>query len=239
MSLEKYIFFDLDGPILDVSEKYYRVYTALVSERGSQPIPKADYWNLKRQRVPDDKILQLSAIEGWTQDYRNLRRERIETPEFLGYDRVWPGLPQLLSELRSHASVVLVTLRNSPEALKWELNALGLLPLFHHVLSASGDSTTGEKAEIKVALVRNILGSKAVSGWFVGDTETDIRAGKILGVNTAAVTFGIRTIEHLADLDPDLLLQEPQILAEWIKEFFLCETIENSFPIPVINQAKI
>lgn len=215
MSGERYIFFDLDGPILDVSEKYYRLYADLVSERGGLPIPKADYWNCKRQRVADEVILKLSGIEGWTPDYQNLRRERIETQNYLHYDRVWPGIPQMLSDLASQFSVVLVTLRNSPEALRWELEAFGLLSLFHHVLSASGDGARGEKAGVKVALVRNTLGFHAFSGWFVGDTETDVRAGQILGVKTAAVTFGIRTAEHLASLSPDVLIQKPQALVEW------------------------
>lgn len=212
------LFFDLDGPILDVSEKYYRVYADLVIDYGSQPIGKAEYWHSKRQRIPDEKILGLSGIEGWVEDYRQLRKARIETEKYLSYDRVWPSVLPMLQELASHTSLILVTLRNSIESLKWELKSLEILPVFAHVLSASGDNVEGERAQVKVQLVQNALGSTSLSGWFIGDTETDIRTGQLLGLQTAAVTFGIRTEEKLISVNPDVLIESPERLIEWIKK---------------------
>lgn len=212
------LFFDLDGPILDVSEKYYRVYADLVIDYGSQPIGKAEYWHSKQQRIPDEEILGLSGIEGWVEDYRNFRKARIETEKYLSYDRVWPGILPMLQELASHTPLILVTLRNSIENLKWQLKSLGILPVFTHVLSASGDNVEGERAQVKVQLVQNALGSTSLSGWFIGDTETDIRTGQLLGLQTAAVTFGIRTEEKLLSVNPDVLIESPERLIEWIKK---------------------
>jgi phosphoglycolate phosphatase-like HAD superfamily hydrolase len=209
------LFFDLDGPILDVSEKYYRVYADLVKEYGSQPIPKEDYWDYKRRRIPDDTILGLSGITGWVEEYRQLRKSRIETLEYLACDRIWPGVLFMLQELASHTSLILVTLRNSSETLTWELHNLGLLRVFSQVLSTSGDNTGVERAQVKVQLVQNALGLKSFSGWFIGDTETDIRTGQLLGLQTAAVTYGIRTKEQLASVQPDVLLESPEHLIEW------------------------
>jgi phosphoglycolate phosphatase-like HAD superfamily hydrolase len=209
------IFFDLDGPILDVSEKYYRVYADLVTEYGSQPIPKLDYWDYKRRRIPDETILGLSGIEGWVEDYRQLRKSRIETLEYLSCDRIWPGVLPMLQELASDTSIILVTLRNSTESLKWELKTLGLLDIFTHVLSASGDNAGVEREQVKVQLVQKALGLQTFSGWFIGDTETDIRTGQLLGLRTAAVTFGIRTAEQLVTVKPDVLIETPESLIEW------------------------
>lgn len=215
MSGSVFTFFDLDGPILDVSEKFYRVYADLVTERGGQPIPKDDYWEQKRRRIPDAVILRASGLEDWTEEYRALRRARIETPEYLRCDRVWPGVPRLLAALRARGPVVLVTLRNSAEALVEELRAFGLYSLFERVLSAGLDEAGGEGADLKTALVRGAFGADDLTGWFVGDTETDVRAGQRLGLRTAAVTYGIRTEEHLSALKPDVLLHSPERLVQW------------------------
>ena len=213
MSHTQHLFFDLDGPVLDVSTKYYQVYFDLVVERGGRPIPKAEYWAFKQRRVPDEMILRLSGITGWSEDYRRLRKTRIETQEYLRYDRVWPGVIKMLHDLRARYLLVLVTLRHSREGLLWELNTLGLSSLFHHVLST--DAPGRGRAEAKVALVRKALGAGRFCGWFIGDTETDIRAGQMLGLRTAAVAFGIRTAEPLMRLMPDVLLQSPQELVAW------------------------
>lgn len=217
------IFFDLDGPILDVSEKYYRVYHDIVTEWGGQPIPKSDYWDSKRQRLLDWVILQRSGLlRGKTEEadgegvesYRRLRQARIETPAYLVYDKVWPGIIQMLQALASQTSVVLVTLRHSPEMLNWELNYLGLLPHFGLVLSTSGENAV--KGQVKASMVQEVFGLKPYFGWFIGDTETDIMAGKLLGLHTAAVTFGIRTAEQLRPHSPDILIDCPEQLIEWV-----------------------
>ena len=217
MSPEVVTCFDLDGPILDVSGKYYQVYCDLVLKCGGGPIPKADYWDYKRRRVSDETILQLSGIKGWSEEYRRLSKARIETLEYIRFDRTWPGVEQMLRDLRSRSLLVLVTLRHSPQSLHRELRALELLPLFDHILSAPGDSAADHRAEVKVGLVRKALGLRSLSGWFVGDTETDLHAGQKLGLRTAATTFGIRAKSFLAAIAPDVILEHPEDLIAWAR----------------------
>jgi phosphoglycolate phosphatase-like HAD superfamily hydrolase len=116
----------------------------------------------------------------------------------------------------SMTSVILVTLRHSPEMLNWELDYLGLLPYFNQVLSASGENAVMGKGPVKASMVQQIFGLEPSSGWFIGDTETDIVAGKLLGLHTAAVTFGIRTAEQLRVQTPDILIDSPEQLIEWV-----------------------
>ena len=209
------ICFDLDGPILDVSEKYYRIYYDLLRERRVPPIPKTEYWACKRRSIPEEAILQLSGITGWAEEYHRLRQSRIETSEYLRFDSVWPGVREMLHDLSLQNSLVLVTFRHSPRALEWELKSLGLLPVFREVLFVSAAENVEDRAELKVTIVRERFGATPFSGWFVGDTETDIRAGRSLGLRTAAVTFGIRTVEHLLSQAPDILIQSPEELVAW------------------------
>ena len=57
---------DFDGPIIDVSKRYYRVYQECLekSRYPDQPVKqlsKDEFWQLKRSRVPEKQIGILSA----------------------------------------------------------------------------------------------------------------------------------------------------------------------------------
>jgi len=205
----------LDGPLLDVSEKYYRVYVDLLEGRGALPVSKEEYWESKRHCVPDETILGLSGIKGCFDEYRNLFRARIESTDYASYDTVWPGIAPMLQRLGQHVGLVLVTLRRSREILIWELEKLKLHKMFAYVLSSAGSGSSSERAAIKVALTNQVLSARNASTWFVGDTETDILAGQRLGSRTVAVTFGIRSAERLTPLKPDRTVDTPNELVRW------------------------
>lgn len=209
------ILFDLDGPILDVSEKYYRLHCDLVAQLGGRPLSKAAYWEAKRQSLPDAEILGRAAVVGQAGGYRAHFREAIETPRYLAHDQVWPGVHHLLGRLSRCHRLALVTLRHCAAALHAQLRQLDLLAPFERVLSAPHGEVGAGRADVKVALVRDWLRADALDGWFIGDTETDVRAGQTLGLRTMAVTFGIRAPQCLASARPDLLLHSPAELIAW------------------------
>lgn len=211
------LFFDLDGPILDVSEKYYRLYCDIVREYGGVALPKDDYWDSKRRRIPETVMLKRAGLTGMETDFMALRKGRIETEPCLAYDRVWPETEAMLDALAGSHALVLVTLRHDSSSLLQELDRLKLRPYFQAILSAPSDSTAHEHADTKVCLVRDAFPETILSGWFIGDTATDILAGKKLGVNTAAVSFGIRVAAELETLTPDVLVHTPAELSCWAK----------------------
>lgn len=77
---------DFDGPIMDVSERYYRVYQVCLEQvrRPGQPVKrlsKAEFWQLKRAQVPERQIGQLSGLdELQSQDFARMRRNTVHTP---------------------------------------------------------------------------------------------------------------------------------------------------------------
>lgn len=216
----QHLLFDLDGPILDVSEKYYHLYCDIVREYGGEAIPKSDYWDCKRRRIPETVMLQRAGLTGEETDFQVLRKRRIETGPYLAYDRVWPEIETMLAALaRSHA-LFLVTLRHDRASLMEELDKLKLRPFFQEVLSASSDSMAHEHSDTKIRLVRDAFPETSFSGWFIGDTATDILTGKKLGMNTVAVSFGIRVPDELEALAPDLLVNTPGELCQWAKSLF-------------------
>jgi len=222
---ELQVFLDLDGPILDVSYKYWRVHRDVLVDLVKPYLSKDEYWHLKRTRTPVPDILARVGAQEITDEYTRMRIARIETPEYLNYDRVWPGVREALVALARDHRLVLVTLRRSAEALHGELERLKLTPLFDRVLS-SGEQRT-PRWGIEVDLIHSDGYQAEMPGMIVGDTETDIRAGQILGLHTVAVTFGIRTAEYMASLSPDVLIHSPEELVEWAKSCLVQGTRAN------------
>ena len=63
------IFFDFDGTLIDVSERYYQIYCAAINT-NSCLIPFEIYWNYKRERVAEEKIIQKHHPEiSWVLSY--------------------------------------------------------------------------------------------------------------------------------------------------------------------------
>lgn len=214
------ILFDLDGPILDVSEKYYRVYADWVRAQGGEPVAKERYWQGKRQRLPDRELLAATGLAAGCEAYWAQRREVIETPPYLAFDRLWEGVEERLRRIAAVTPVVLVTLRRSPAALAGQLEQLGVAGLFARVLVGSGRDGAADRAAIKVGLVRGEFGEGLGARWFIGDTETDIVAGRRLGLATAAVTFGIRDRARLEPFRPTLILEERGAYLAWLDALF-------------------
>ncbi len=198
------VFFDLDGPILDVSRKYWKVHKDVLVELGKSYLAKDEYWHLKRTRTPVPDILSGLGAQDIADEYMRMRIARIETRQYVKYDRVWAGVREALVALGRDHRLVLVTLRRSAEALNGQLEHLNLTPLFDRVLS-SGEQRT-PRWGIKVDLIRSEGYQAGMPGIIVGDTETDILAGKQLGLRTVGVLCGIRTREHLEAAGADIVL---------------------------------
>ena len=198
------IYCDLDGPILDMSYKYWHVHKDVLVELGKSYLPKDNYWHLKRTRMPVSDILAHIGAQDIADKYTRMRIARIETLKYLEYDRIWPGVREALVALGRDHHLVLVTLRRSAQALHGELECFKLTPLFNRVLS-SGEQRT-PRWGIKADLIRSGGYQAGTPGMIVGDTETDILAGKQLGLRTVGVLSGIRAREHLEAAGADVIL---------------------------------
>jgi phosphoglycolate phosphatase-like HAD superfamily hydrolase len=202
----KICFCDLDGPLLDVSEKYYRAYADLIMENGGQPISRERYWSLKRQRVSSGELLQLSAAQGLSvATFAGSWATRVESKEYLRYDRLQSGALEAVEAIARRYELALVTLRRSRDLLMWQLGETGLLASFDAILSSGEDRIPRWSIKHDLITAYYAGGTRSYS-WFIGDTETDIEAGRNLGARTIAIFNGIRTEALLRCSSPDILL---------------------------------
>jgi phosphoglycolate phosphatase-like HAD superfamily hydrolase len=197
----RWIFLDLDGPVLDVSRRYHQVHRGLVLRHGGRPLDREEYWDAKRNRVPEAGIL---ARCGVSPEAETERLAEIEAPAHLALDRPWPWTGAALEELARWGSLALVTLRRHPDRLADQLAALDLTRSFERIVAGRGDGTS----EAKAVLLRESGIDWGPGSVLVGDTEVDIASGKALGLRTVALSCGIRAPHLLERWSPDALLSD-------------------------------
>jgi phosphoglycolate phosphatase len=202
------LFFDLDGPILDVSPRYVALHNALLEEFGVRGMDGNLYWQRKRAVCSEEAILEELGVRNSAAEYVRRRLELIETRPFLACDRPWPWTASVLTALMKRNTLILVTARGQRGALVDQLTHLDSRRYFQEILSTPAGQNVGQQ---KAALIRDYLDRMRPppgDHWMIGDTEADIDAGKRLGLITVAVLSGIRDEKHLRAAGPDHLLND-------------------------------
>jgi phosphoglycolate phosphatase-like HAD superfamily hydrolase len=209
---------DFDGPIVDVSERYYQVYQFCLDEvrRPGQPIhrfSKDEFWQLKRSRVPERQIGQLSGLdENQGREFALLRRNTVHTAPYLQFDRLIPGAIAALQRVQHlNIDLVVMTMRRAQE-LDYALRELCLSDFFpsHQRYCRGSHAIKTTDVEEKTLLMNQALCElpSASVTWMVGDTEADIIAAKTHGIPVIAVLSGIRDRPRLLQYNPDWVVQD-------------------------------
>ena len=208
--------FDFDGPIIDVSDRYYRAYLESLKDTAInkiQILTKEEFWKLKRNRITDFEISLMSGLG--IHDSKSSAGDRKELSfknEFLEQDKLFEDVHKTFEYLKSKKFIFfIVTLRRKKQ-------------LFHAVKQFKLDKyldreyffgiddnhkTTNDIQEKQVLLVSamNKLDLSPENTWIVGDTETDIHAGRLAKYNKViGISRGIRSKEQLELIKPDYIV---------------------------------
>ena len=214
--MNRIIFFDFDGTLIDTSERHYRVYKDILVFFGIQnSISKEEFWNQKRKGRKTVELLPETSFKEYRQKFMEEWLKRIEDSNYLRYDRLIRTALDILSKLKDKDDLILVTLRSNKENLLWELNNFGLTSYFKEILV---DSPVGLKNKISLIKDYTKRCSKKDNFIIIGDTETDISTGKDLRMLTIAVTYGIRSKGFLKKLKPDFYLDNLSELLDILKD---------------------
>lgn len=211
------IFLDLDGPVLDTAERNFQVYRTIVQELGySTKLDVGSFWKIKRAGVSSVDIFshERPSAEFDPAQFSQHFYAKIEESSWLMLDRIQPGVEKWLHEMNEKSSLVLVTLRQYRDRLDEQLARLNLRKHFQAILSDSPKAGKGWHTKCRLIARSNF----PIQGAIIGDTEVDIRAGKLLGLGTIALSNGIRDGNFLVAEEPDLLLDSlPRVSADSIE----------------------
>lgn len=216
------VFCDFDGPIVDVSERYYQTYRkGLLAIEAQQlkesntalrlkPLSKGHFWQMKQNRVADIEIALRSGLPAdLFEPFMQQVEQIVNHPSLLCWDCVQPAAQAALSYFRQrNMRVVLVTLRHPCQVQEF-LKVQGLEHLVDEVYGASdANAAHANRVEQKLELLLEAIAQQKAQGyltqnsWMVGDTEADILAGQATGLSTAALSCGVRSSTYLKRLKP-------------------------------------
>lgn len=178
------IAFDFDGTLVDCRRRQVALLRAVSHCLASE---QADtVWSLKREGHSTRAAMIAIGVNAHRADAIAAAWERfIETPFWLAFDAVLPGVRTELSRLRADgASLFLITARTNSHWLRQQLFQLGLQEFFEEVCVVSPRHAAAQKSE-HLRRLRTQL--------FVGDSETDAQAAQIAGVRFIGVGWGQRS----------------------------------------------
>lgn len=221
---------DFDGPIVDVSERYYQVYQyclTTISRPGQTiaPLTKAEFWSLKRSRIPETQIGISSGLDdSQAKDFAHLRRITVHTMPYFQHDLIIPCARVALQKLQSRGvELVVMTMRRTRE-LDFALSNYGLDGFFRpeRRYCLTNDYVKTQDIEDKTMLMQKAMQELTPDQtWMLGDTEADIIAAQSQNLPAIAVLSGIRDQTQLSAYRPNYILDDIAAATDLILEQIL------------------
>lgn len=200
----KVIIFDFDGTLADTIDVLLNITNRLSVEFGFKSATKEELAQLSN--LTPWQILTYSGISILKLPVliRKLKAElRNEIPNI----QLFPGIKEVLLELKSKGFTLGIITSNSRENVLFSMNSNGLEGVFDFIDSAT---TFGKHKIIYRWLRREKFNPEQVV--YVGDEVRDIEAAKRTGIKVIAVSWGFNSQSALAAHYPDFLIEHPQEL---------------------------
>jgi len=208
----KAILFDLDGTLIDSINAYYLSFIKGISQLR-QPLPPRDQIvKLLNLGIPLKEILNkilLSDVHD-RESVINCCYQEIKSAYFTYYSkqiRLIQRVAETLTILSNKGILMgIITGRMSPiDRLRQNLRSYGI-DKFIDVVVTGLEVQRRKPAPDQIIVCAKLLGVGVDECLVVGDSVSDMRAGKAAGAKTAAVLTGVGTFNSFLEENPDLIL---------------------------------
>jgi phosphoglycolate phosphatase-like HAD superfamily hydrolase len=217
---------DFDGPVMDVSERYYQVYLLCLQqtqlpEQEITILTKAEFWALKRAQVPEIEIGAKSGLDPEQSiAFSQRRKQQVHQLEYLKFDRLIPAAPAALTKIQAaDIDLVVMTMRRVKELD----TALYQADLHHFFPQDRRYCLSNDYIKTKDVTDKPLLMARAAQElppasqtWMIGDTEADIAAARSKDIPFIGVLSGIRDREQLAAHQPQAIVPDLAAAVDYI-----------------------
>ncbi len=225
---------DFDGPIMDLTDRYYHVYqlclAAFQDPNRSLAEPPAtrikslsrtEFWQRKRARVPEQQIgIDSGLTPTQAEAFKQMRDLHAHQLQYLYLDRIVPGAIAALERMQATGIELLVMTLRRTSQLNVALERHDLARFFppHCRYCRADDYLRQGDIEDKTKLMAQALADLGAqpATWMVGDTEADIIAAQTYDIPVIAVLSGIRDREHLMPYQPNKIVPDLAVAVEAI-----------------------
>ncbi len=206
------VIFDLDGTLGNTLPVCYRAFGRVLSRRLGRPFGDREIHamfgpseeGILLRLCPDDAE---AALDEYLGEY-HLGHAICPLP--------FAGVPELLRLLRARGVELAIVTGKGPRSARISLEVFGLADCFPCV--EAGSPAGG----VKSAAMRRVLrrwGLPAAEVVGIGDSPTDIRSARQVGIRSAAAAWApTADAETLASCKPDYLFRKVGALRRWLED---------------------
>jgi phosphoglycolate phosphatase-like HAD superfamily hydrolase len=209
---------DFDGPIMDLSDRYYHVYQLCLAQvrepdQSIRILTKDQFWAYKRAKVSEQQVgIESGLTAAQAELFKRIRDRTAHQIQYLSIDRVVPGSIAALERIQvSGIELIVMTLRRTCE-LNAAFEQYDLAKFFSpdRRYCLADDYLKQGDIKDKTQLMAQALSElkPEPTTWMIGDTETDIIAAQTHGIRVIGVLSGIRDIDRLEQYQPDRIVSD-------------------------------
>jgi len=187
----KTIFFDLDGTIIDIYERFYNVFNNYSINRFLTEVNKKKYMKLKSNGLSDLQIALEFNLNYDQKEYHEYKARSLEIKKYLKLDKLIFDFDKYARILASKKyKIKLITLRRNFKNLNWQLNELKIINLFDEIIALIPNKINNPKRVFfeKINVKDSIL---------IGDSIKDYEATLDFDVDFLNVETGLVNITNL------------------------------------------
>ncbi len=210
------LLFDLDGTLVDSGDDLTAAVNHVLRQDGLSAVSREQVLQMLGDGAPV-LVDRAYAHHGAERPHDALERFRGHyRAHCLDATRPYPGVMELLRRLAPERAVAVAT--NKPTAFARQIvDGLGLESLVDVVVGPeSADAPKPSPGMLSAALAD--LGHAANEAVMIGDSPSDVEAGRRAGTATIAVLWGYRSRDQLAASGPDRIAASVEELGELLSD---------------------
>lgn len=208
------VIMDLDGTLVDSKQAYREALRRAFAAFGFSDFDDRLVFEIPRrleQGMSIKDLLPIRDVEKFLSVYLDTYYALTEK-----LSRPMSGVDEALKKLYGKVKLALLTMRHvSRKNVEKELEKLGLAKYFQCIVTALDTSSPKPSPEPILACAQ-FLGVKMDDCAVVGDSISDVRAGKAAGARTIALLSGIFKRNELERENPDLIIENINALPDFI-----------------------
>ncbi|MCH4240200.1 MAG: HAD family hydrolase [Oscillospiraceae bacterium] len=209
--------FDLDGTLANTLRSIAGFSNRALRECGYPEISTDSYRHIVGNGVEVQLCRMMDTVcpNGWPEaerlKVRNLYEKYYGEQPLLNISN-YPGVPQLLQELKSHG-IKTAVLSNKPDEWTQPVIAGLFSGRTFDAIRGKRDGVPCKPAPDGALLLAKELGVTPAQCLYIGDTATDMQTGSAAGMDTAGVLWGFRDRAELESAGAHIVISDPaQIL---------------------------
>lgn len=199
------LWFDFDGTLVDVREKYLMLYRIFCRRHGAgTPLPDDTFWQLKRDGRSNAEVAAQSGLPALIADkFSAFVEANVELDDSLRRDRLFAKAADVLSELSKAHSCRLISMRQDYKSLLRQVEWLGIRDCFEQILEVNRGTSTDFTP--KAEAIRRL--GETGPALIIGDSEMEIKTARQVNISSCSIATGIRSRERLMALSPDYFIE--------------------------------